>query len=514
MSPSAAFLLSGACIASAVALQTLRLGRRAGPGVVLLAGFLALWMLGLFLLEQRTGELADRVIPLGMLLSAAFNMAARDVVGRVPRGLLPLVWAVSLAVALTGLLAPHLFYGPGASGTGPLFWLLGAFCFLGTGVMLLWLASMVRGTRGRERSRRLALLGANLFGALGGGGLIALRVLGVSIIGWGVLFLAVSLSLVAYSAWAPEDRLEREGLIQAAVQSVSFALVLAVAAALTASVLGTGPVWIPALLGAAGALPVDAARQLLVESVTRKLFARPQTVPALVEAVERQTSRAEHAETLAEVGRLASAVAHEIRNPLGVILAEAKLLELSGAEEESVRAIRDQVGRASRFVEDLLFYSRPRPLQLREQALEAVVADAVGRARRAFGAAAPEVSLALEPLTWEVDGEALGDVLVNLVTNALIAVETVPGGRVGVAQRRVDGAVRIEVEDNGPGVPEALLPRLFEPFVTGRGRDARRPGTGLGLALCAKWVARHGGTLTHTRPATGGARFVLHLPRP
>ena len=109
MSPSAAFLLSGACIASAVALQTLRLGRRAGPGVVLLAGFLALWMLGLFLLEQRTGELADRVIPLGMLLSAAFNMAARDVVGRVPRGLLPLVWAVSLAVALTGLLAPHLF---------------------------------------------------------------------------------------------------------------------------------------------------------------------------------------------------------------------------------------------------------------------------------------------------------------------------------------------------------------------------------------------------------------------
>ena len=514
MNLSAAFLLSGACVASAVALQTLRLGRRGGPGVVLLAGFLALWMTGLFLLEQRTGELADRVLPLGILLAAAFAQAAKDVVGRVPRWLIPVAWSGSLAIALTGLLAPRLIYGPGASGAGAAFWPLAAACTAGTVAMTLWLASLVRGPRGRERRRRLSLLGANVFGALGGGGLIGLHVMGVSLIGWGVLFLAVSLSLVAYASWAPEDRLEREGLIQAAVQSASFALLMALAATIRSVVTGTGPAWVHALLGAACALPVDASRQLLVEAVTRKLFTRPQTVPLLVEAVEQQTSRAEHAETLAEVGRLASAVAHEIRNPLGVILAEAKLLELSGAEEESVRAIRDQVARASRFVEDLLYYSRPRPLRVSEQELERVVTEAVSRARQAFGEAAPEVSLALESLRWDVDGEALGDVVVNLVTNALIAVETLPQGRVSVTQHRTDEGVCIAVEDNGPGVPPALLPRLFEPFVTGRGRDARRPGTGLGLALCRKWVERHGGTLTHARPATGGARFVILLPKP
>ncbi|MDC0711418.1 HAMP domain-containing sensor histidine kinase [Stigmatella sp. ncwal1] len=514
MNLSAAFLLSGACVAIAVALQTLRLGRRGGAGVVLLASFLALWMMGMFLLELRTGELADRVLPLGMLLAAAFVQAAKDVMGQAPRWLVPLAWSGSLAVALTGLIAPRLLYGPGASGAGPAFWPLAVVSAAATLAMNLRLVALVRGAQGRERRRRLALLGANVFGALGGGGLIGLHVLGVSLTGWGVLFLAVSLSLVAYASWAPEDLREREGLIQAAVQSAGFALLMALATAAASAILGVRPVWVAALLGAAGALPVDASRQLLVEAVTRKLFARPQIVPLLVEAVEKQTSRAEHAETLAEVGRLASAVAHEIRNPLGVILAEAKLLELSGADQESVQAIRNQVSRASRFVEDLLHYSRPRPSQMSEQALEQVVAEAVSRARQAFGDAAPEVSLDLEPLRWDVDGEALGDVVVNLVTNALIAVETIPLGRVQLTQRRVAEGVHIEVEDNGPGVPEALLPRLFEPFVTGRGRDARHPGTGLGLALCRKWVQRHGGTLTHARPATGGARFVIVLPRP
>ncbi|WP_338023485.1 HAMP domain-containing sensor histidine kinase [Archangium primigenium] len=514
MNPSATLLLAGACVAGAVALQTLRLGRRAGPGVVLLAGFLALWMLGLVLLEQRTGELADRVLPLGMLLAAAFTQAATDVVGRAPRGLLPLAWLGSLAIALLGLLAPRLLYGPGALGAGPLFALLAGVCTVGTAAMLAWLFHLARGAQGRERRRRLALLGANVTGALGGGGLIGLHVLGVRLIGGGVLFLALSLSLVAYAAWAPEEPREREGLIQVAVQGASVSALMALGAGALSLALGTGPLWAYALLGAALALPVDAARQLLGEAVTRRLFARPQTVPLLVEAVEQQTSRAEHAETLAEVGRLASAVAHEIRNPLGVILAEAKLLELSGADAESVQALREQVARASRFVDDLLQYSRPRPLRLAEEDLARVVGEATRRARRAFGEGAPEVTLALDALRWDVDGEALGDVVVNLVTNALIAVEHRPEARVRVSQRREEGGVRIEVEDNGPGVPEAILPRLFEPFVTGRGRDAARPGTGLGLALCAKWARRQGGTLTHARPATGGARFVLFLPKP
>jgi signal transduction histidine kinase len=74
-------------------------------------------------------------------------------------------------------------------------------------------------------------------------------------------------------------------------------------------------------------------------------------------------------------------------------------------------------------------------------------------------------------------------------------------------------SVVFTVEDDGPGVPSALEKTLFQPFVTGRGRDSTHPGTGLGLAIAARWVERHGGTITHDRPAAGGARFVVRWPR-
>ena len=77
---------------------------------------------------------------------------------------------------------------------------------------------------------------------------------------------------------------------------------------------------------------------------------------------------------------------------------------------------------------------------------------------------------------------------------------------------REAGAVVVRVEDNGPGVPAEIESTLFEPFVTGRGRDARHPGTGLGLAIAARWVERHGGSIRHERPRDGGARFVVRWP--
>jgi signal transduction histidine kinase len=86
------------------------------------------------------------------------------------------------------------------------------------------------------------------------------------------------------------------------------------------------------------------------------------------------------------------------------------------------------------------------------------------------------------------------------------------GGRVTITAAREAGAVVVRVEDNGPGVPAEIEATLFEPFVTGRGRDARHPGTGLGLAIAARWVERHGGAIRHERPRDGGARFVVRWP--
>ena len=77
----------------------------------------------------------------------------------------------------------------------------------------------------------------------------------------------------------------------------------------------------------------------------------------------------------------------------------------------------------------------------------------------------------------------------------------------------VAAGVEVCVEDDGPGVPREIESSLFQPFVTGRGRDAKHPGTGLGLAIAARWVERHGGAIRHERPAEGGARFVVTWPR-
>jgi len=83
-----------------------------------------------------------------------------------------------------------------------------------------------------------------------------------------------------------------------------------------------------------------------------------------------------------------------------------------------------------------------------------------------------------------------------------------------VTAARVADGVEVRVDDDGPGVPASIEATLFQPFVTGRGRDAKHPGTGLGLAIAARWVERHNGSIRHERRAEGGARFVVRWRRP
>ena len=100
-----------------------------------------------------------------------------------------------------------------------------------------------------------------------------------------------------------------------------------------------------------------------------------------------------------------------------------------------------------------------------------------------------------------------------LVHNAAIAVAGRRDGRVEIVMGERDSNLSIVVEDNGPGVPPEIAPRLFEPFITGRGRDAAHPGTGLGLAIAHRWVERHGGSVRYEARPGGGARFIVHWPR-
>lgn len=209
-------------------------------------------------------------------------------------------------------------------------------------------------------------------------------------------------------------------------------------------------------------------------------------------------------ETLASVGRLAAGVAHEVANPLAVIIGYARLLErhADGAVVADARRIGLEAERCQAIVQGLLDLARPPRLSRVPVDLAEVVAD-VGASLAAAGLDARVAVTGAA--TVSADAKKLRQIVWNLLRNAA---EAAPGAPIDVRLEAGAGVARLHVEDRGPGVADDMLPRLFEPFASSKGG-----GTGLGLAVSAALARAHGGTLTHAgRAASGGAAFVLELP--
>jgi signal transduction histidine kinase len=203
---------------------------------------------------------------------------------------------------------------------------------------------------------------------------------------------------------------------------------------------------------------------------------------------------------LAEMGRMAATVAHEIRNPLAGISANAELLRETLADSpdvETVDIILTEVDRLGNLVGDLLFYCR-------EREAECKPVDLAWLARTSCELAAADAERAGVRIAWSGSGRALADgalsrqALLNVVRNAIQACDR--HGRVDLTVE--DGL--ISVADTGGGVPEALRATLFEPFVTGRTR-----GLGLGATVAQRCQRRQGGDLTLARTGPEGSRFHL-----
>ncbi|MCY1046506.1 HAMP domain-containing sensor histidine kinase [Corallococcus sp. bb12-1] len=235
--------------------------------------------------------------------------------------------------------------------------------------------------------------------------------------------------------------------------------------------------------------------------------------------VERQRAEVER---LVVVGQLAAGVAHEVNNPLAYVKSNLRYLEEEWAEGvpadlEDVRRVLEEtqqgVMRIQQIVTDLRMFSRDEPGGMESCDVAATLAEAQRLASvrlRSLGLVERDVTPDLVPA--RVTPRHLVQVLVNLLINAADALESVRPSRpahVVLRARMEDGHVRVEVEDNGPGIADAVLPRLFEPFFTTKPPGQ---GTGLGLALCREYVARAGGTLEAENRAQGGARFILRLP--
>jgi signal transduction histidine kinase len=208
-------------------------------------------------------------------------------------------------------------------------------------------------------------------------------------------------------------------------------------------------------------------------------------------------------------------VSHELRTPISVLRAvlENVVDGVTGPEDPQVKAALAQSERLGRLVEELLDLSRLEagavPLDLSEFAVEPFLAQAVDEAAAAARPIRFVLSVQPRGLTVRADQSRLHQVVANLVDNA--AKHSPPGGlvRVGAAVRP-GGGIRIEVADDGPGIPEGERVRVFERFTRGGGQPTGG-GTGLGLAI-ARWaVELHGGNI-EVAPSTRGALIRVDLP--
>lgn len=228
-------------------------------------------------------------------------------------------------------------------------------------------------------------------------------------------------------------------------------------------------------------------------------------------------------ERLASVGYLAAGLAHEINNPLGIIAgyAEYSLGQLKAAATpqtaanediaKSLQVISDEAFRCKDIIGKLLSLARPGEGDRQEVDLSTVAADVVAAVHglRDYRDRTVEV-VANEPMRVNAVETEMKQVVLNLAVNALEAVPA--GGAVRIEVGRNDGWVELRVCDNGRGMTEQTLERVFEPFFTDK-RGVREPGTGLGLSITHAIIESHGGRIRATSPGPGkGSEFVVQLP--
>ncbi|HEX8472516.1 MAG TPA: ATP-binding protein [Pyrinomonadaceae bacterium] len=230
-------------------------------------------------------------------------------------------------------------------------------------------------------------------------------------------------------------------------------------------------------------------------------------------------SRVNQMERSAVIGRLASAIAHEIRNPLNYINLTLDHLRTSLAPEDAAKRekvgrltdnLKTEVQRINKRISEFLSYTRPSELNLRPLDLHAAVVDALSLVEVQASESGIETRVEQQtPLpVVEGDADSLRSVFTNLIINGLQAIEgNGEGGRLTITLSAADGHARVAVADTGKGIAPEHLPQIFEPYFS-----TKDTGTGLGLAIVKKAIEDHGGAIFVESKPDEGTTFIIELP--
>jgi len=226
-------------------------------------------------------------------------------------------------------------------------------------------------------------------------------------------------------------------------------------------------------------------------------------------------------EKMSAIGQLIAGVAHDLNNPLASVVGFSDLLgeasDVPPRLAEPLAVIRQEAERASAIVRNLLSFARRQEGERQLQSIRPILESTHQLLRNQLLAGRIELTLEFEPGLPEVEVHAnqIKQVFVNIINNgaqAIAGARPQAGGRIQIVTQCQPDGISVSIADNGPGIPEALAQRVFEPFFSTKSEGA---GTGLGLSICLGIVKEHGGSMSLDPGGAGsgrGATFTVELP--
>ncbi|MDE1863539.1 MAG: HAMP domain-containing histidine kinase [Thaumarchaeota archaeon] len=229
-------------------------------------------------------------------------------------------------------------------------------------------------------------------------------------------------------------------------------------------------------------------------------------VETMAKKLKDQQERLVKTERISSIGELAARLAHDLRNPLNIIVNSLEIIKLKYNSSPEITKIFERINRATfrmvHQIEGVMDFVKIRSVQMKVASINEIIMSAIEKASLPDNI---KVSLPQDDFTVFCDPILLEVVFENLLVNAKQAMKG--DGTISIRTTKKDDFLAVEIEDSGPGIPSDVLPKIFEPLFT-----TKQEGTGLGLPSCRNIIEQHGGTLRVESKAGSGATFTIRLP--